>query len=129
MGRWIFRTYRLARGTDEVDEWYSTLRPRHRAKVLTGLEYLRDQPIQDWVRPRVGSLHGECKGLREIRFKLDKVPWRLIGFHGPERNEFTIVIVAMEKDGRFEPHDTCKMAQHRKLEIINNLGNADEWDF
>ena len=129
MGRWIFRSYRLARGTDEIDEWYSALRPKLRAKVLTGLEYLRDHPIQDWVRPRVAPLHGECKGLNEIRFRLGKVQWRLIGFFGPGQNEFTIVIIAMEKNGRFEPRDTCKMAQHRKLKIIDNLGRADEWDF
>jgi hypothetical protein len=129
MPLWSLRTYLTISGRDPVREWYEGLRPTNRAIVRTDLRYLRDQPPAKWERPWYGTLSKKgCSGLGEVRLKLDKVEWRIIGFFGPGRQEFTMVAIAREKDRKFIPIDTCQIAQARKAEILNRGSKSLEWD-
>lgn len=125
--RWTFRTYRTVSGDDVIDQWYQGLSVKSRARVLTRLLYIGDQPREGWKRPHFDLLSGDCSGLGEIRFKIDRTQFRLVGFFGPEREEFTIVTVAVEKDSEFEPKNACKIAQRRKKEILEEPERSDEW--
>lgn len=125
--RWTFRTYRTSSGEDEIDVWYQSLRSKNKAKMLVRLQYLGDQPRDGWKRPYFDSLSGECSGLGEIRLKIDRTQFRLIGAFGPEREEFTILLVAVEKDSKFEPRDTCEIAQRRKKEVLTEPEHSDVW--
>jgi hypothetical protein len=124
---WSFRTYRSGAGRDEVAEWYAGLAPKDRAKVYRWLDYLRQQPRQGWRRPYFDVLHGKCAGLGEIRLKLGQVQWRPIGFFGPDRLQFTVLVVAKEKGGKFIPRDVCDVGQSRKVDVISDRERSDEW--
>lgn len=129
MSDWTFRVFRSANGRSDVLDWFEALQDDDQAIVIVRLEYLRQQPRPGWRRPHFDMLKGECAGLGEIRLKLGKVQLRPIGFFGPNRMEFTVLIVAEEKDRKFNPRTACKTAQRRKAEIEKDPGQADEWDF
>ncbi len=129
MPRWSFWKYRSPSGRDPVVEWYGGLSRKRRADVRVDLEYLRAQPYEGWVRPWYDTLSRECAGLGELRFTLEKVRWRLVGFRGPERYRFTILAVATERDRRFVPRETCSIAQARKIKVLQSPERADEWLF
>jgi hypothetical protein len=114
-------------GKDDAAQWYASLSEENRAKVHRRLSQLRQWPIQGWKHPYFHALHGECAGLGEMRIKLDRVQWRPIGFFGPARSEFTILLIAKEKGGRFAPRDACSIAQKRKVEVTQNPDSSHEW--
>jgi hypothetical protein len=113
---WIIRTYVHARGTDAVEEW--GLAPSAHAVLDTALEFLAVRPREQWLRPEFDALHREGKGLCEIRFKHGNRQYRPLGFFGPGRNEFTIVIGATKKGSRWDPVNAIETAQKRRAEIM-----------
>jgi hypothetical protein len=123
MEEWLFRCYITADGVDVIDRWYQEQPPKTQAKFDVRIRFLRQQPRSSWVRPYFDSLKGECDGLGEIRFECMNVQWRPIGFSSG-RMEFTLVMVAKEKGGKFEPRSTCSVSQERKSEVENNRNRA-----
>jgi hypothetical protein len=94
---------------------------RSRLRVLGHL------PFQEWREPQFKRLHGECKGLGEIRFPGDNVEQRPLGFvSGPW--EFTLLFWAIEKNGRFVPASACGTAQNWMGDVIaDRTRAADIW--
>jgi hypothetical protein len=102
-----------------VSEWLDSQTPEVQFAFETRMKFLVAQSGGGWDRPNVGQLHGKCKGLFEIRLKVNKVQYRPIGyFSGPQ--EFTFVAFATERDGKFDPPDICKTAQARRVLIELN---------
>ena len=116
-------------GKDVIRDWYDEQASEVQAEFDVALSYLREQPPAQWVRPSFGTLTGKCAGLGEIRFKANKVQYRPIGFFGPERMQFTLLLCAIEKGGKFIPKNTCDTAQKRKAIVLKNKERADECDF
>lgn len=129
MIRWKINCYLSSSGRDVIDDWFRDQGPKVQAEFLARLHYLKQQPITGWTRPHFARLTGDCAGLGEIRFKADRVQHRLLGFFGPAQAEFSIVICAQEKDGKFEPRDACKTGLHRKGDILRDGAHAHECDF
>jgi hypothetical protein len=77
--------------------------------------------------PFFRMLHGECHGFGEVRIKLERVQWRPIGFFGPARLEFTILLIASEKGGKLRPKETCAIGQTRMAEVTQTPDIAHEW--
>ena len=87
-------------------------------KFHSRLKTLSQLPYTQWTAGGVlcRDLHGDCAGLTEIRFLADNVQQRPLGFRsGPE--EFTIVLWAHEKGGKWEETNACSIALQRKHEI------------
>jgi len=126
---WTFKCFLSEGGKNVIAEWYEAQSATVRAAFDTALEYLRDQPPKNWVRPFVGTLRGECAGLVEIRFTEDRVRHRPIRFYGPQRMEFTLLTCAVEKNRKFVPPSTCKVALDRKEIVISQPERAAEYDF
>ena len=124
---WAIRVYRSANGRNQVRDWYDDLSAENRGAVWAKIRFLKQQPRHYWRRPQFDELHGDGDGLGEIRFKLDRVQNRLIGFFGPDRTEFTIVVHATEKGKRYSPPNAIKTAQARKKEILNAKSAAELW--
>jgi hypothetical protein len=78
----------------------------------------------DWREPLFKSLHGECSGLGEIRFKGDDVQQRPLGFVSGPR-EFTLFFWATEKNGRFVPKGACAIARAWKNAVIADRSLSD----
>ena len=125
--QWQIRHYRSFSGRSDVSDWYLGLRPKGRAKVAVRIDYLRQQPRERWTRPHFDQLHGDGRGLGEIRIKLDRVQQRLFGMFGPERSQFTILLIAEEKNGRYSPPSAIGTSQTRKKEIDDGIATAAQW--
>jgi hypothetical protein len=125
--KWAFRSYVCERRNSSVHDWYNAQSPKVQAEFDTALKYLRDR--QTWCRPYAGLLRRECKGLVEIRVKVDGVQHRPLGFYGPRRGEFTIVFFATERDRKLEPPTACSIALGRKTIVIGDREERScEWN-
>ena len=72
-------------------------------------------PAKEWHSKYYKKLSGECEGLWEIRFEADGVEQRPLGFQS-DGYEFTILLWAQEKNGRFVPPNACEQALRRKAD-------------
>jgi hypothetical protein len=105
MAGWEVRCFANTRGVDLFDRQYGDqdfdVRAEFRA-VLNGL--LAQEDITGWCRPNgFDRLSGKYRQLGKLRFKVWNVQHRPLGFFGPERRTFTLLIWATERDGKFHP--------------------------
>lgn len=119
--RWTFRSYVAPNGDAEVYRWHQSQGPNVQGKFDRRLHDLQQMAPAEWRDPFTKQLEGDCDGLVEIRFKADRVQHRPLGFYGPGRLEFTILLFAIERGDRFEPTDACAIALRRKDEILANV--------
>lgn len=104
----------------EVGQWYNAQNGKVQAAFDQRLRHLQQMQSYEWRKPYTKQLSGGCDGLVEIRFNADRVQHRPLGFYGPSRLEFTILLCAIERGGRFEPRDACNIALRRKDEVNNH---------
>jgi len=126
--RWAFRCYLSPAGVDVIDEWYRAQPDKLKAKFDTRVRYLQQQPRQAWVRPYFDTLSGECADFGEIRFEWKNVQYRPIGFTSGKL-EFTLVLVAEERGGKFIPRGVCETARKRRDEVIRDRRRAHDCAF
>lgn len=118
---WTFRCYCASDGKrDVIQDWYDSQSPETQAEFDNTLDFLRPRGRDEWKRPQFDVLHGECAGLGEIRFKANRVEHRIVGYFGPDRMKFAMLVAAIEKDKKFIPKSTCRTAQRRKTEVESN---------
>jgi len=117
-------------GKNDVEKWYDALPTKERMSFRTNrLDYLADQPLEKWAMPSYETLvGGPCDGLGQIRAKIAGSQIRLIGFRGPNDDEFTILLFA-KKTTRVLPKRVCETAQKRKRRVIARPELAHEWIF
>ena len=123
MAAWTFKSYLSDNGVDEFEEWLAGRPKAARAKFFERVNGLRDQPQHNWNGTRTKQLHGYDK-LLEIRFKAAEVQHRPIGFFGPGRSEFTLLIGAIEKGGEFIPKSAPKEAERRRAIVVTDPRRA-----
>lgn len=114
---WTFRCYRSPDGTDEIRSWYDGGSKQLRARFLSRMRTLAQLTRNEWHENLYKTLHGECRGLGEIRFSADKVEQRPLGFRSGGA-EFTILFCAKEKEGKFVPLSACEKAIARRKEVL-----------
>jgi hypothetical protein len=117
---WTFRTFVSGRGEEEVSGWYDAQSPKVQAAFDQRIRTLAQMRLQEWRDPYTKKLKGDGSGLIEIRFFADNVQHRPLGFFGPGRGEFTILICAIEQGDDFVPHDAIAIAQRRKREVLQD---------
>lgn len=114
MQPWSFREYVDARSRSVVQQWYEhDASEVARAEFHYRLRVLRVREAQEWERPYVAPLRGKYQGLVEIRFRADSVQYRPIGFFGPSRKVFTILIIATKADFK----SACDRALQRRADV------------
>jgi hypothetical protein len=132
---WTIRSFRDDRGRDAFDEAYrqqsATVRAEFRA-VLNGLKAQRE--ITGWARENgfdliSGKKWRKYRGLGKLRFKVDRVQHRPLGFFGPSRHEFTLLAWATEREGEFNPRGVLDLALRRMNQVIKQPERANECDF
>ena len=123
---WTFRGYVDSRGYNVAQVWYDSELGAVRAEFDTLLNSIRQRSHIEWPRMRASTnLVGNGQGLTELKFHVNKVQYRPIGFFGPAKQTFTILIVATKPD--FDAK--CTVAQKRKVTVISNPGvNSNECD-
>lgn len=115
--QWVWRLFSFidARGNSAVQNWYESQSKKVQAEFETAFRYLRVSPDTDWAYPRAKALHGNCKGFIEVRFKVDRIHYRAIGFRGPEKRVYTVVRITDKN--HFD--DSC-VKECKRRELIEN---------
>lgn len=93
---WTIRCYVSPSGRDMIDDWNRRQSDEVQAAVDVALEYLVQRPRKEWRRPEFDLLSGKMREVGEIRFKVDK-QYRILGFFGPSRSDFTLLVGASKK--------------------------------
>jgi hypothetical protein len=100
-----------------------------RAKFRNKLRNLSRLPRNEWRRPLFDTLGEECRGLSEIRFDANNVPWRPLGFFQLDDaggDVFTLVICASKDEHGWIPRNACAVGLSRRAEILVNPGRAHD---
>lgn len=116
MGWWTILDYLAADGTNEIRSWLDRLPTAAQVRIDARIGYL--QITRVWP-PQYISARRDCQGIYELKIVSSGVQYRPLGFYGPERREFTLLMGAIEKGGRVEPRDFCDIALERR-KIVND---------
>jgi len=95
---------------NEIRVWLDRLPKKAGAKIDVRLRYL--ETTQLWPEQYISALTG-CDDIYELKIVSGGVQYRPLGFYGPGRQEFTLVVGAVEKGGRLKPPAACPTAQQR----------------
>jgi hypothetical protein len=64
-----------------------------------------------------------------MRFKSEGVQYRPLGFFGPTRLEYTILVGASKKGANYDPRDAIEMALRRRAEVVADPKRSKVLDF
>jgi hypothetical protein len=114
---WTFRCYVSPSGRDMIDDWNSRQSDEVQTAFDVVREFLEQRPRDEWRRPDFDLLSGALKGMGELRFKVDK-QYRVIGFFGPGRSDFTMLIGTSKKGKNYDPRNALETALSRRDEVL-----------
>ena len=106
---WTIRCYVSPNGRDMIGDWNGRQSDEVQAAVAVALEYLVQRPRKEWRRPEFDLLSGKMREIGEIRFKVDR-QYRILGFFGPSRSDFTLLVGASKKGNNYNPRNALKTA-------------------
>lgn len=119
MASWTIKVF-----VADVERWISGQSPKARAKIDARIRYL--EVTNEWKPPYVVKLTGYTN-LYEIRVIHTNKQYRLIGCYGPRKSEFTILVGAIEKEGKYNPPSVFDTAERRSKLIFKNGGYTYEY--
>lgn len=122
--RWQVRCYFSPDGIDQIHAWYDEQSYKVQGKFLSRLKALMQLDLSEWKLPLFRWLHSECVPLGEVRFEVQKVQHRPLGYRGPGPNVFTLTFCATEQSDHFVPRNACAIALSRMTEIERNPGQC-----
>jgi len=124
---WEFRCYVNSAGSNEIRTWFDLQPKAVQGKFISRLQTLRQLAPELWVPKPFRWLRYECAGLGEIRFEVRNVQHRPLGFRTDLT--FTMVLCAIEKGGKFVPHNACATGLARKNEVQSDAERSCPHDF
>lgn len=129
MKSWRFMDYYSEAGTNLIEKWYGRLPEDAQAEFDILLDYL--SITHSWTDlKQVKALTGKHSGLIELRFSSANVQYRPVGFFGPEKGEFTLVLGCQKKQAVYDPPDAFDTAADRKRLYFNiGRGSIHEHSF
>lgn len=113
---WNFRYYPLRDTSTGVRNVYENASRAVQGKFFSRLVTLAQLDISQWREPLFKTLTNQS-GLSEIRFKAEGVQQRPLGFRSGQ-HEYTLLLWATERGGRFVPRSACETAKSRMTEVI-----------
>lgn len=123
--RWTVKCYVSPQGVDEIRAWYDTQSRKVQGKFHSRLKALAQLDLNEWKLPLFRWLHGDCVPLGELRFEVQNVQHRPLGYRGPGPAVFILTFCAKEQSDRFVPANACARALARKSEIEANPGQTN----
>ncbi len=123
---WTFLNFLDARGQNVIKAWLAELPAKARAKINARLLHL--QAEEHWSPPYVKPITGYMD-IYEIRVIRQNIQYRPLGFHGPQKGEFTLVIGAIEQGDRIYPPGAFATAVSRSNAVRTGQSQTCEHDF
>lgn len=120
---WTFNVYVSSAGSNALQKLINEADPAVAQYFKTRIRYLANTPKPDWKKPHARKLKG-VKDLYEIRFEANHIQHRPLGFFGPGKKEFTILIWATHKQNIYEPAEAIKTADNRRGHIQNGTASC-----
>lgn len=117
---WTFRSYVSPAGRDQIEKWYAAQSDAAQAAFDAVLDYLGQREREKWRRPEFDQLGGRYRDLGELRFDVGNVEYRPLGFFGPVRAAFTILVGATKKGKIYDPRDALETALKRRKEALRD---------
>ena len=117
MPLWTFRDYVNRRGDNEIHEWLNSRHVPKKAKAAINARLVTLRGFPEFPENYVSAYKGR-PGLFELKIRYAGAQYRPFGFYGPGRQEFTLLIGAIEKDGTIAP--SLLDSAEKKREIVNN---------
>jgi Phage derived protein Gp49-like (DUF891) len=105
------RDYLDERGTNPICTWMASQSEKARGAIEARLVWMSTTPIP-WATQYVYKLKDQDP-IWEVRVKHSSQQYRPLGYFGPGSDQFTLLIGAKEKSGRFEPAEAVKTAKVR----------------
>ncbi len=119
-----------ANGINIVKTWLDGLGPTVKAKMNTKLNILEQIDRTDWKFPMTEVLKGDKDGLIAVRVKYQGIEYRLLGYDGPYRGEFTLLAHCTEHNNKYIPLDIGRIAFERRDAVqIEPLSRRTRHDF
>ena len=119
---WTFYDFVDANGVNDTREWRSGASDKVQAAFDAKVDILNAIP-PPWTRPLVGTLEG-YDDVYELRFKEDRIQWRVLFCYGPGQLEATFLVPAREVNNRFEPLSAPGTAAER-AELVRDKDNKE----
>ena len=113
---WIFYDFLDSRGNNEIRAWLDGLPEKAAAKIDVRILIMM-RGVSVWPAQYVSSLKGWPE-LVELRIVFGGNQYRPIGFYGPNRGEFTMVLGTIEK-GKLPRRILDVADSNRKLVIAD----------
>ncbi len=125
-----FYDYIDMNGVNIVKDWLDLLDPKTKAKVNARLGTLEQLDRTEWKMPWTEVLTGDKDGLIAVRIKYNRIQYRLLGYDGPERGEFTLLTHCKESNGRYIPlYIGTKTFERRTAVEANRFARRTRHDF
>jgi len=124
MDSWTFYDFLDPRGVNLIRGWLDGLPAQARARINARILFMK--AISNWPEQYVSALTGWPK-LVEIRVVSGGNQYRPLGFYGPQRRQFTIVLGTIEK-GKLPRRVLETADEHRKI-ILADPSRIREHDF
>jgi len=116
---WTFLEFVSSGGRPQITDWYSNLPPDVQAVFDDRVGFLAIHERKDWQLPEFRMLRGKegRAGISEIRWDVGGVQWRVLGFFGSSRMQYTMLIGCTHKQKQYDPRDAADTAIRRKKSI------------
>ena len=116
----LFYDYVDINGNNIVKAWLDQLEPRTKARLNTRLNALEQMNRAEWKFPMTEVLTGDKDGLIAVRVQYRRAQYRLLGYDGPNRGEFTLLACGEERNNKYMPLDIGRKAFERRTAIKEN---------
>jgi hypothetical protein len=116
----LFYDYIDIHGVNVIKDWLDGLEAGAKARLNTRLNALEQLNRTEWRMPMTEVLKGDKDGLIAVRAKYDRIQYRLLGYDGPHRGEFTLLACGTEKDNKYIPLDIGRKAFERIATVEEN---------
>lgn len=126
----LFYDYVDMDGVNIIKAWLDSLPLKTKAKVNARLGALEQLDRTEWKMPLTEVLTGDKDGLIAVRVKYNKIEYRLLGYYGPERGEFTLLTHCKESNDRYIPLDIATKTFERRTAVeANHFARRSRHDF
>ena len=127
----LFYDYVEMDGVKIIKAWLDSLPLKTKAKVNARLGALEQLDRTEWHHTLwTEVLIGDKDGLIAVKVKYKRIQYRLLGYDGPARGEFTLLTICEERNNKYIPLDIATKTFERKTAVdANPIARRTRHDF